>query len=154
MSVYLFLTVENIKTVRSLTKECVSQVNGLRGKCCVEASSISWDYCWLTDECLDSIGSFASLSLGVDRQVSYIVCAYRQLVRKERKRAKSSMTAWLLQEVQYLLLVCLFMSARISSHLSSTQANIELVEIFGSFGGKARTVHQGPHRPKEAEVEC
>lgn len=117
----------------------------------MEASSISWDYCRLTDECLDSIGSFASLSLGVNRQVSYIVCTYRQLVLEERKGANSSMTARLRSVVSS---ACLFLSACVSSHLSSTQANIELVEIFGSFGGKARPVHQGPHRPKEAEVEC
>lgn len=30
----------------------------------------------------------------------------------------------------------------ISPYLSSTQADVELVEIFGSFRGEARTVHQ------------
>lgn len=41
----------------------------------------------------------------------------------------------------------------VPSHLSSTQANVELVEIFGPFGGKARSIHQGSHRPKGTEVE-
>lgn len=41
----------------------------------------------------------------------------------------------------------------VSSHLSSTQADIELVEVLCSFGGEARTVHQQPHRPEEAEVK-
>lgn len=142
-------------TLRLLTEECVSQNNGLRGKRCVEASSISWDYCWLTDEGLDSIGSFASLSLGVgDGQVSYIVCAYCKLALTWRKRANGNMIAFMrttLYKVQYLS-ACVRLCVLISSHLSSTQANIELVEILGSFGGKARTVHQWP-RSKEAEVK-
>lgn len=41
----------------------------------------------------------------------------------------------------------------VSSHLSSTQTNVELVEIFGPFGGKARSIHQSSHGPKGTEVE-
>lgn len=37
---------------------------------------------------------------------------------------------------------CVCLCVFIFSYLSSTQADIELVEILGSFGGKARTVHQ------------
>lgn len=47
------------------------------------------------------------------------------------------------------MFVCVF----ISSHLSSAQADIELMEVLCSFGGEARTVHQQSHRPKEAEVK-
>lgn len=43
---------------RALTNKCVSQVNGLWGESCVESSPTRWDYCWLTDEGLDSIGYF------------------------------------------------------------------------------------------------
>lgn len=69
----------------SLTEECVSQVNGLWGERCVEASSTRRDYCWLTDEGLDSAGSFTSLRV-CDGQVSDIVCAYSQLILKEKKQ--------------------------------------------------------------------
>lgn len=48
---------------------------------------------------------------------------------------------------------CVCLCVFISSHLSSTQADIELVEILSSFGGKARTIHQDSYRPKEAEVK-
>lgn len=41
----------------------------------------------------------------------------------------------------------------LSGYLSSTQADVELVEIFGPFGGEARTVHQRAHRPQRREVE-
>lgn len=41
----------------------------------------------------------------------------------------------------------------VSSHPSSTQADIEVVEVLCSFGGKTWTVHQRSHRPKEAEVK-
>lgn len=41
----------------------------------------------------------------------------------------------------------------ISSHLSSTQADIEVVEVLGSFGGKTWTVHQRSCRRKAAEVK-
>lgn len=68
-----------------LTDERVSQVNGLWGERCVEASSARRDYCWLTDEGLDSAGSFASLRVR-DGQVSDIVCAYSQLILKEKKK--------------------------------------------------------------------
>jgi len=40
----------------------------------------------------------------------------------------------------------------ISSHLSSTQADFEMVEVLGSFGGKAGPDHQWSYRPKGAEV--
>lgn len=40
-----------------------------------------------------------------------------------------------------------------SSHLASAQANIELVKVFGSFGGEAGTIHQRPHRAEEAKVK-
>lgn len=49
--------------------------------------------------------------------------------------------------------VCVCARAFISSHLFSTQADIEVVEVLGSFGGKARTIHQWSYRPKEAEVK-
>lgn len=39
-----------------------------------------------------------------------------------------------------------------SSHLSSTQADVEVVEVLGSFGGEARAIHQRSYIPKEAEV--
>lgn len=44
------------------------------------------------------------------------------------------------------------MCVLISSHLSSTQTDIELMEVLSSFRGKAWTIHQWPYRPKRAEV--
>lgn len=41
----------------------------------------------------------------------------------------------------------------LSGYLSSTQADVEMVEVFGPFGGEARTVHQRAHRPQRCEVE-
>lgn len=41
----------------------------------------------------------------------------------------------------------------VSSHLSSAQADVEQVEVLGSFGGEARTVHQSSHRTQRAEVK-
>lgn len=55
----------NAARLCSLTEECVSQVNGLRGERRVEASSARRDYCRLTDEGLDGVGSLTFLSLGV-----------------------------------------------------------------------------------------
>lgn len=46
-----------------------------------------------------------------------------------------------------------YVSVFISSYLFSTQADIELVEVLGSFGGKARAIHQDSYRPKQAEVK-
>ena len=48
--------------------------------------------------------------------------------------------------------VCVCACVRVS-HLSSTQADIELVEVLSSFGGEAGTVHQRPYRAEEAEVK-
>lgn len=41
----------------------------------------------------------------------------------------------------------------LSGYLSSTQADVEMVEIFGPFGGEARAVHQRAHRPQRREVK-
>ncbi len=53
----------------------------------------------------------------------------------------------------FFLYVYVCVCVAISSHLSSTQADIKLMEVFGSFGGEARAVHQGSNRPQQAEVK-
>lgn len=45
--------------------------------------------------------------------------------------------------------LCIFIFA----HLSSTDTDIEVMEVLGSFWGKAWAIHQWPHWPKWAEVK-
>lgn len=138
-------SIKKWKNSGSLTEEGVSQGNGLWGERRVEAPSISGNNCWLTDEGLDDVGSFPFLSLRVgDREVSHIVRAHGQTVLSEGGKRE-----WILLRSRQQTLT----KEPALPYLSSTQADVELVEIFGSFRGEARTVHQWPHWPQWRKVK-
>lgn len=90
-----------------------------------------------------------------DRSVTLSVHTASWPLDKEREQTEKGVAIHphKLLKGQYFLLVCVCVCVFISSHLSPTQADVKLVEVLGSFGGEARTVHQRSHRPEEAEVK-